>query len=42
MMSSPIITPEFYPVNLRKPMLGQVTVAKLDWNGNLTITTEAE
>lgn len=37
-----IIPPEFYPVNMRKPMLGQVTVAKLDWNGNVTVTTEAE
>lgn len=35
-----MIAPEFYPVNMRKPMLGEVTIAKLDHNGNLTISTE--
>lgn len=37
-----VIPPEFYPVNLRKPMLGQVTVARLDWAGNISIKTETE
>ena len=31
---------EYMPVYLPKPGLGEVVVATLDWNGNLTIKTK--
>lgn len=35
-------TREFVPVNMQKPEMDRVTVARLRWNGDLVITTEPD
>lgn len=42
-LTTPIyFTREFVPVNIQKPEMDRVTVARLRWNGDLVITTEPD